>query len=51
MLQIRIGTFLKGAAAAVLLAIAPPAWADSVNINVGWETPADSKLGILAVKF
>ncbi len=43
--------FVKGIVAAAFVAVASPALADDVTINVGWETPADSKLGILAVKF
>ncbi len=47
----RIRYFAKALATATMLAFAGPVWADDVEINVGWETPADSKLGILAVKF
>ena len=51
MLTKTLKALVAGAAMTTLIATASPALAEDVTINLGWETPADSKLGILAVKF
>lgn len=50
-MQELLNKIVKSIAIAALTLGALPALAADVTLNVGWETPPDSKLGILAVKF
>lgn len=51
MLHKLLKKMIQPAAGIVLGMMTLPAMAADVTINLGWETPQDSKLGILAVKF